>query len=63
MYDHDDDMLDESFYPGRCAEIIFRGRRIGVMGTVHPEVLSAFGIPHATSAIEISMEPLLDVIN
>lgn len=47
---------DEAYLPGRCAAIIYRQKRIGLMGTLHPQVLLNFELNYPTSAIEIDME-------
>lgn len=31
--------------------------QVGVFGIVHPEVLSAFGVEHPVSALELNIEP------
>merc|ERR1711934_1101218 len=33
-----------SFFPGRCAEVLLRGERIGYFGIVHPRTLKHFDI-------------------
>jgi phenylalanyl-tRNA synthetase beta chain len=45
-----------AFHPHRCAEIIFGGRSIGVMGEVHPEVCSRFEIRDVVALAEIDPE-------
>lgn len=51
---------DESFFPGRQADIFLRGQKIGNFGVIHPEVLEAFQIKgNPVSVIEIDIEPLL----
>lgn len=52
---------DPRFIPGRVAAILDRrGRRIGTMGEVHPEVLENYGLQHATAVMEWSLEQLLE---
>jgi len=53
---------DPGFFPGRQAHIIVEGINVGVIGELHPEVLSSkgFDINMAVSAFEMNMEPFLD---
>jgi phenylalanyl-tRNA synthetase beta chain len=50
---------DSSFFPGMCADIIYKGNKIGVMGALHPVVLEHFKIPHPVSVLEFSLQPFL----
>jgi phenylalanyl-tRNA synthetase beta chain len=50
---------DSSFFPGRCADIIYKGNKIGIMGVLHPIVLENFKISHPVSVFEFSIEPFL----
>ncbi len=49
---------DPAFIEGRCASVSINGRRIGVMGEIHPEVLSNFRIEEPVSAAELELEAL-----
>jgi len=53
---------DPSFIPGMQAHIIACGITIGVIGELHPEVLTSkgFDINFPTSAFELNLEPFLD---
>ena len=51
--------VDPTFFPGRCADLHFRGRKIGVFGIIHPEVLDHFEIGYPCSAFEFTIEPFL----
>lgn len=54
---------DPAFFPGRQAHIIVENIPIGIIGEVHPEVLSTkkgFDINMACSAFEFNLEPFLD---
>lgn len=51
--------LDPTFFSGRCAELIVRGKSIGFFGVIHPEVLSKFELPNPCAALEITIEPFL----
>lgn len=48
---------DESgtFISGRCAGIIFGGKKVGVMGEVAPQVLSNFGLEQPVCAAEMKL--------
>lgn len=50
---------DPAFFSGRCAEIIAKGRQIGVLGVLHPEVLTNFDLVMPCAAVEINIEPFL----
>ncbi|KAJ3030500.1 UNVERIFIED_CONTAM: hypothetical protein HDU68_008788 [Siphonaria sp. JEL0065] len=50
---------NETFFPGRRADVYLDGRKIGHLGIVHPEVCQNFEIPFATSALEITIEPFV----
>eukprot|EP00897_Mesotaenium_endlicherianum_P008434 jgi/Mesen1/7619/ME000004S07890 len=47
------------FFSGRQADIIFRGKKIGTFGVVHPEILARFDIPDPCSAVELEVEHFL----
>mmetsp|Transcript_53436 Transcript_53436/g.84794 ORF Transcript_53436/g.84794 Transcript_53436/m.84794 type:complete len:634 (+) Transcript_53436:71-1972(+) len=53
---------DPAFFPGRQAHIVIEGINIGVIGELHPEVVSSkgFDINMAVSAFEFNMEPFLE---
>jgi phenylalanyl-tRNA synthetase beta chain len=44
-----------SFIEGRCAEITVKGRNVGFLGEIHPEVLANFGIEEPVLAMEIDL--------
>ena len=50
---------DPTFFPGRCAQVIFNGKAIGVMGVLHPDVLGKFELNLPCAALEIDLEALL----
>ncbi|CAH0752089.1 unnamed protein product [Diatraea saccharalis] len=50
---------DPAYFPGRCAEILLRGRVIGKLGVLHPQVLAAFDLANPCSALEFNIEPFL----
>ncbi|RLG21632.1 phenylalanine--tRNA ligase subunit beta [Candidatus Micrarchaeota archaeon] len=51
---------DPAFIGGRCAAILLDGKKIGVMGEIHPLVLNNFDIELPVSALEIDIKPLGD---
>lgn len=51
--------LDETYFSGRCAQIIYCGNIIGFMGVIHPEVITAYELTMPCSAFEINLEPFL----
>lgn len=50
---------DETFFPGRCAEIVVNGNPIGSLGVLHPEVLTNFDLALPCASLEINIEPFL----
>jgi phenylalanyl-tRNA synthetase beta chain len=50
---------EPEFLSGRQANIIYKGKRIGVFGIVHPEVLNNFDIPDPCSFVEIDVESFM----
>jgi phenylalanyl-tRNA synthetase beta chain len=51
---------DCRFIPGRQAEILCGGRRVGIFGEIHPVVLEAFGITMPSAGGEIDLDLLLN---
>jgi len=58
----DDHLLAPVFLPGRVAEIAVGGLQLGVMGEVHPEVITAFGLEHPVVLASIDMDELLPLM-
>jgi phenylalanyl-tRNA synthetase beta chain len=54
---------DESLSPGSNAYIIAGEERIGVIGEVHPRVVSAFDISDATFMLELDIDKLLSLVD
>ena len=48
-----------SFLQGRAAAIYVKGRKIGVVGEIHPEVLNNFELENPTSAFEIDLQRII----
>jgi phenylalanyl-tRNA synthetase beta chain len=49
---------DPRFIPGRAAAIVYKGKKIGVFGEIHPEVLENWGLAVPCTAGEIDIEAL-----
>jgi phenylalanyl-tRNA synthetase beta chain len=47
---------DPTFVEGRVAAFIMGGKPIGVLGEVHPEVLTNFGLTHPVALAELTLE-------
>lgn len=45
-----------TFVPGRAAEILVADKPIGILGEVHPEVLSNFGLTYPVAIAELTLE-------
>ncbi len=50
---------DPRFVPGRVGAVLCAGRRVGLVGEIHPAVLEAWGIQVPCAAAEIELEGLL----
>ncbi|XP_033763908.1 LOW QUALITY PROTEIN: phenylalanine--tRNA ligase beta subunit-like [Pecten maximus] len=50
---------DPTYFPGRSAEIILRGKSIGRIGVLHPEVITKFELVNPCAALEMTIEPFL----
>uniref|UniRef100_A0A4W5RKV9 Phenylalanine--tRNA ligase beta subunit n=1 Tax=Hucho hucho TaxID=62062 RepID=A0A4W5RKV9_9TELE len=50
---------DSTFFPGRCAEIFARGKSIGRLGVLHPDVINRFELTMPCSALDIDIEPFM----
>jgi len=48
-----------SFIKGRCASIMFRNKRTGIIGELHPKVLNNWKIEKPVVAMEIALEETL----
>ncbi len=47
------------FISGQAAEVIAKGNRIGILGNLHPAVITNFELNLPCSAFEINIEPFL----
>ncbi|KAK7601663.1 hypothetical protein V9T40_009104 [Parthenolecanium corni] len=50
---------DSTFFPERCAEILYKTKRIGILGILHPDVLAEFDLSLPSSCLELSIEPFV----
>ena len=49
---------DPRFIPGRCCRVVIDGADAGVMGEIHPALLTELGITRPSAAMEIGLECL-----
>lgn len=54
---------NSSFIEGRAVNILVKGKSIGVLGEIHPEVLSNFKIEYPVVVFEVEIDPLLNAKN
>ena len=47
------------FHPGRCAELLLAGTRVGLAGELHPRVVAAVGLPARSAAAEVDLDALV----
>lgn len=50
---------NETFFPKRRADVVVDGKKVGVFGILHPDVLKMFEIPFPCSVLELDIEPFL----
>jgi phenylalanyl-tRNA synthetase beta chain len=48
-----------SFIPGRTAKILLGDEEVAILGEVHPEVLTNYGIPNPVTAVEVNLTTIL----
>jgi phenylalanyl-tRNA synthetase beta chain len=44
------------WHPGRCAEVVLDGSRVGFAGELHPRVIARLGLPAGTVAAECNLD-------
>ncbi|HXM56137.1 MAG TPA: phenylalanine--tRNA ligase subunit beta [Candidatus Dormibacteraeota bacterium] len=49
------------FHPGRCARVLVCGQPVGHVGELHPSVLEEFDLEGRAVALELDLEPVLDI--
>ena len=49
------------FHPGRCARVLVCGRPVGHLGELHPTVLREFDLEGRAVALELDLEPVLEL--
>ncbi|NCB62674.1 MAG: phenylalanine--tRNA ligase subunit beta [Clostridia bacterium] len=49
-----------SYHPGRCAELFAGGRRLGVLGQIHPAVAANYGVDADLYCAELSVEAVME---
>ncbi len=51
---------DLPYHPGRCAELLLAGRRVGLAGELHPRVVAALALPAGTCAGQVDLDALVE---
>jgi phenylalanyl-tRNA synthetase beta chain len=51
-----------SFLEGRYGIISLKGKVLGFLGEIHPEVLEAFGLEHPAASLELDLEELKELV-
>jgi phenylalanyl-tRNA synthetase beta chain len=54
--------VDFAYLPGRTAEVVIEGTRIGLVGHVHPRVAASFDINEDVAMAELDLEALLPLV-
>jgi len=49
------------FLEGRCAEILYESKTIGVIGEINPDLIAKFNLHIPLSAFELNLSPLLKI--
>ena len=55
-----EESVDPRFIPGRAAAVVYKGKKIGVFGEIHPEALENWGVTVPCTAGEIDLDSLLE---
>ncbi len=50
---------DPRFIKGRAARVLVKGKSVGIMGEVHPQVLSSWGVQTPCAAAELDLDLLM----
>jgi phenylalanyl-tRNA synthetase beta chain len=51
---------DPPYHPGRCAELLLDGRRVGLAGELHPRVVGRLDLPARTCVAEADLDVLVE---
>jgi len=51
--------VDFAYLPGRTAEVVIEGTRVGLVGQVHPRVAAAFDLKQDVAIVELDLQALL----
>ena len=51
--------VDPAFFPGRYAEVFAKGHRVGHLGVLHPDVITAYELNLPLSALELNLGEFL----
>lgn len=57
----DPDKTNSTFHPGRCATLTAGGKKIGVLGQIHPAVSENYGVSSDVYVAEIDFEDLINL--
>lgn len=49
---------DKKYFPKRGADVMLKGKKIGTIGVLHPEVLKNFELKNPVSVLELDQQPL-----
>jgi phenylalanyl-tRNA synthetase beta chain len=52
-----------SFLDGRTAAIMIKGKQLGILGEIHPQVLNNFELENPAAAFEINMEKIINSLS
>lgn len=52
-------VLDATYFPGRCADVVYAGQVVGTLGVLHPDVVTKFDLSMPCAALEMTIEPFL----
>ena len=52
-----------SFIDGRVGEIIVNGRKAGIIGEIHPQVLANWNLETPVSAMELNLSEMFEAVN
>lgn len=51
-------LTDDSYLTGRCARIVANKKPVGIMGVLHPDVMTNFDLIMPCSILELDLEAL-----